>query len=96
MLINTLSPKYTQTNKWTEIIYKYCFKVALFQNNSQLSSCILHLCVSIGNKVRSSGQDRVTDNLKEDEENIVVSLFFKFPDLFALCVCNCCYTIGNS
>lgn len=49
------------------------FKVILFQENSQLSSCILHLCVSIGNNVRSSGQERVTDNLEEDEENSVFS-----------------------
>lgn len=43
----------------------------IFQKNSQLSSCILHLCVSMGNNVRSSGQERVTDNLEEDEENSV-------------------------
>lgn len=47
------------------------FKVMLFQENSQLSSCILHLCVSIGNNVRSSGQERVMDNLEEEEENSV-------------------------
>lgn len=37
-----------------------------FADNSQLSSCILHLCVSMGNSVRSSGQERVMDNLEQD------------------------------
>lgn len=36
--------------------------------NSQLSSCILQRCVSMGKSVRSSGQDRVMDNLKEEVE----------------------------
>lgn len=39
-------------------------KLILFGKYSQLSSCILHLCVSMGNSVRSSGQERVIDNLK--------------------------------
>lgn len=33
---------------------------------SQLSSCILQRCVSMGNRVKSRGQERVIDNLKAE------------------------------
>jgi len=36
----------------------------------QLSSCILQRCVSIGNKVKSKGHDRVIDNLKIQKWNL--------------------------
>lgn len=67
---STRPPKKIFNFKWTsadEVVLKRYY----FRKNLQLSSCILHLCVSMGNKVRSSGQERVTDNLEEDGENAV-------------------------
>lgn len=62
------------------------FKMALIQEHLQLSSCILHLCVSIGNKVKSRGQERVTDNLQEDKDFIffIYLLYFSYLLLHAL------------
>ena len=42
----------------------------------------------MGNNVRSSGQDRVTDNLEEGEEktDISISLMLRFSVTYLLCI----------